>query len=191
MSTGTKGDYEVGYGKPPRGAGFKRGRSGNPRGWLPGAKNQTTLLNDALNEPVTITENGRRRKITKREAVIKQLVNKSASSDARSLNAARPDGEPRGAGAVFRHPAPGRRPGRRGGPGAAQVEARRCHPGSDRNREMTPIAYRHPEAPPADIPFVFPWAVSPRTSSVGKAGTHRAATPEFSRVAMPCCDIIV
>jgi hypothetical protein len=43
------------------------------------------LLNDALNEPVTITENGRRRKITKREAVIKQLVNKSASSDARSL----------------------------------------------------------------------------------------------------------
>jgi hypothetical protein len=43
------------------------------------------LLNDALNEPVTITENGRRRKITKREAVIKQLVNKSASADARSL----------------------------------------------------------------------------------------------------------
>ena len=51
----------------------------------PGAKNLTTLLNDALNEPVTITENGRRRKITKREAVIKQLVNKSASADARSL----------------------------------------------------------------------------------------------------------
>jgi len=43
------------------------------------------MLNDALNEPVTITENGRRRKITKREAVIKQLVNKSASADARSL----------------------------------------------------------------------------------------------------------
>jgi hypothetical protein len=33
---------------------------------------------------VTITENGRRRKITKREAVIKQLVNKSASADPRS-----------------------------------------------------------------------------------------------------------
>ena len=85
MPTGTKGDYEVGYGKPPRGAGFKKGQSGNPRGRPPGAKNLTTLLNDALNEPVTITENGRRRKITKREAVIKQLVNKSASADARSL----------------------------------------------------------------------------------------------------------
>ena len=34
---------------------------------------------------VTITENGRRRRITKREAVIKQLVNKSASAEARSL----------------------------------------------------------------------------------------------------------
>jgi hypothetical protein len=48
-------------------------------------KNLTTLLNDALNETVTVTENGRRRKITEREAVIKQLVNKSASADARSL----------------------------------------------------------------------------------------------------------
>jgi len=60
-------------------------RASNPRGRPRGAKNLTTLLNDALNEPVTITENGRRRKITKREAVIKQLVNKSASADARSL----------------------------------------------------------------------------------------------------------
>ena len=61
---------------------FKKGQSGNPGGCQPGSK---TLLNDALNEQETITENGRRRKITKREAVIKQLVNKSASADPRSL----------------------------------------------------------------------------------------------------------
>jgi hypothetical protein len=27
MPTRTKGDYEVGYGKPPRNAGFKKGHS--------------------------------------------------------------------------------------------------------------------------------------------------------------------
>jgi hypothetical protein len=86
MRAATKGDYEVGYGKPPRGTGFKKGQSGNPRGRPPLSKNLTTLLNDTLNEPVTITEDDRRRKITKREAVIKPLVNKSASGDPRSLN---------------------------------------------------------------------------------------------------------
>ena len=32
------------------------------------SKNLSTLLNDALNEPVTITENGQRPEIAKREA---------------------------------------------------------------------------------------------------------------------------
>jgi hypothetical protein len=67
----------------PRHTQFKRGR--NPRGRPPGAKNLKTLLNDALNEPVVVTENGARRKITKREAIIKQLVNQSATADWRAI----------------------------------------------------------------------------------------------------------
>ena len=38
----------------------------------------------ALNEKVTVTENGKRRQVTKREAVVTQLVNKSASAELRA-----------------------------------------------------------------------------------------------------------
>jgi hypothetical protein len=78
-------DYEVGYGKPPRHTRFAKGQSGNPRGRPCGAKNFTTLLEEALNEPVTVTENGERRKVSKRQAIITQLVNRSATADFRAL----------------------------------------------------------------------------------------------------------
>jgi hypothetical protein len=51
-------DYAVGYGKPPLHTRFKKGQSGNPRGRPPGAKNLSTLLNEALNEPVIVAANG-------------------------------------------------------------------------------------------------------------------------------------
>jgi len=78
-------DYEVGYGKPPRDTQFKKGHSGNPRGRPSGSKNLATLVTEALNEPVIIAENGERRKISKREAIIKQLVNRSAKADWRAI----------------------------------------------------------------------------------------------------------
>ena len=78
-------DYEVGYGKPPRHTRFVKGRSGNPRGRPPGAKNFTTLLNEALNEGVLVAESGGRRKISKREAIVTQLVNRSAAADFRAI----------------------------------------------------------------------------------------------------------
>jgi len=81
----TTADYEVGYGKPPRHAGFQKGRSGNPKGRPKGSKNLATLLAEALDEKVMVTEDGRRRRVTKRELVIKQLVNKSASADLRAI----------------------------------------------------------------------------------------------------------
>ena len=73
--------YEIGYGKPPRHSRFEPGRSGNPHGRPKGAQNLSTLLSEALNEMVTVAENGRRRKISKRRAIITQLVNRSAQAD--------------------------------------------------------------------------------------------------------------
>ena len=78
-------DHEVGYRKPPRHTRFTKGQSGNPRGRRPGTKNLKTLLSDALNEFVIVSENGGRRKITKREAIVTQLVNRSTSADFRAI----------------------------------------------------------------------------------------------------------
>jgi Family of unknown function (DUF5681) len=77
--------YEVGYGKPPRHTRFVKGQSGNPKGRPPGAKNVKTLLKEALNETVIITEDGRRRKITKCRAITKQIVNQAAKGDWRGI----------------------------------------------------------------------------------------------------------
>jgi Family of unknown function (DUF5681) len=75
-------DYAPNYRKPPLHTRFKKGQSGNPRGRP--KKNLPALLVAALNEPVFVTTNGRRRKITKREAVITQLVNESAGANLRA-----------------------------------------------------------------------------------------------------------
>ena len=74
-------DYAVGYGKPPLHTRFQKGKSGNPKGRPRGKKNMSTLLSAALDAAIIVVENGRRKKISKREAIITQLVNKSASAD--------------------------------------------------------------------------------------------------------------
>jgi hypothetical protein len=74
-------DCKVGYKKPPEHTRFKKGQSGNPGGRPRGAKNLATLVGQALDQKVSVTEQGRRRKVTKREAIITQLVNKSAQAD--------------------------------------------------------------------------------------------------------------
>jgi hypothetical protein len=76
-------DTAVGYRKPPERTQFESGRSGNPKGRPRGAKNLTTLLAETLSEGVVVTENGRRRKITKLAAACKQLVNKALAGDLR------------------------------------------------------------------------------------------------------------
>ena len=78
-------DYDVGFGKPPAHTRFAKGRSGNPRGRPKGSSNLATLLEQELNAPVIINENGQRKSVTKLQAAVKQLVNKAASGEPRAL----------------------------------------------------------------------------------------------------------
>jgi len=77
--------YEVGYGRPPREHRFQPGRSGNPRGRAKGARNLASVVAATLGERIAVTENGRRKRITKLEAAVKQLVNRAAAGEARSM----------------------------------------------------------------------------------------------------------
>ena len=78
----TEREYAANYRQPPAHTCFMKGQSGNPRGRP--AKNLAALLATALNETVTVPEDGKRRQVTKREAVIAQLVNNLASANLRA-----------------------------------------------------------------------------------------------------------
>jgi hypothetical protein len=73
--------YPVGYKKPPRHTQFKRGVSGNAKGRPKGAKNFATVIEEELRARIVVTENGKRKRISKREAIAKQTVNKAAAGD--------------------------------------------------------------------------------------------------------------
>lgn len=77
--------YPVGYKRPPKARRFKPGQSGNTKGRPKGSKNFATVIADELRARIPVVENGRRRKITKRQAVAKQLVNKAVAGDFKAI----------------------------------------------------------------------------------------------------------
>src|ERR1700761_3366019 len=70
--------YEVGYKKPPKQHQFRKGQSGNPRGFRPKEKkNIHQALMDELMTKITVTEGGKVHKITKMDALFKSALAKA------------------------------------------------------------------------------------------------------------------
>jgi hypothetical protein len=75
-------DFTVGYKKPPRETRFKPGQSGN----LNGRPKKTTstfaeTLARELNTTITLSKGGKSTKMTKRDAIAKQLTIKAVNGD--------------------------------------------------------------------------------------------------------------
>lgn len=66
---------------------FKPGISGNRNGRPKGARNKSTIVDEELNSLIAVTENGKKKKISKWRAALKQQVNKAVQGDLRAFRA--------------------------------------------------------------------------------------------------------
>ncbi len=80
-----KGDYAVGYGRPPADTRFRKGQSGNPRGRPKGIKSLAQLLTEKFARRVTVQENGRPRQMGMLEVLIQKLINDAARGNHRAM----------------------------------------------------------------------------------------------------------
>ncbi len=75
------GDYDVGYGKPPKEHQFPKETSGNPRGRPKSGKSDLTDISALLNEPIKVKSGGKERDMSLFEASLRQLVRKALSKN--------------------------------------------------------------------------------------------------------------
>ena len=77
--------YDIGYCKPPKKTQFKPGTSGNKKGRPRGSKNTLKLLEEELSKKIVVKEGGKIIRLSKRESIIKQAVNKAIQGDKKSI----------------------------------------------------------------------------------------------------------
>jgi hypothetical protein len=77
--------YEIGYRRPPASGRFKKGQSGNPKGRPKGSSNFLTLLDQELGQSIIVNENGKKKTITRMQAMVKRMVADALQGNLKSL----------------------------------------------------------------------------------------------------------
>lgn len=78
-------DDKIGYKRPPLRTRFQPGVSGNPRGRQKGVRDFAADLKRTLEIPVTLSANGKPKRVSTQEALILRLREKALKGDARAL----------------------------------------------------------------------------------------------------------
>jgi Family of unknown function (DUF5681) len=76
---------KVGPGKPPRHTRFQPGQSGNPNGRPKGSKNFAAILQQQLRKKVTITVDGKPKRVTVQEVIARRLANDSMKGTTKAM----------------------------------------------------------------------------------------------------------
>jgi hypothetical protein len=76
-----KGDYEVGYCRPPAAHRFKHGNKANPKGRRKGSHNRKVVIREVLLQVVTVREGDTVKQMSALEAVLKKMLAKVLAGD--------------------------------------------------------------------------------------------------------------
>jgi hypothetical protein len=78
-------NYDVGYGRPPKKSQFRPGQSGNPTGRRKASPTIGSRLRALIYSKVTVTEQGRTRRISRLDVMLRQLGNDAMRGDKRAF----------------------------------------------------------------------------------------------------------
>ena len=77
--------YKVGYRNPPTETQFKPGTSGNPKGRPKGTRQPGAILRSIIEQRVSVTENGKTRRIPTLEVAFRRLVGNAMRGDDKAI----------------------------------------------------------------------------------------------------------